>query len=75
MSIRDIVAAAYRYSWPRLGHYRDPVWIIQYSTNRDHFRMQYSTLEYIQSFLVSTSSENAGMTRVKRGEEIWINET
>ena len=34
-----------------------------------------STLEYIHSFLISTSLENAGMTHVKRDEEIWINET
>ena len=35
-----------------------------------------STLGYIQSFPVSISLENVGMTHVKKkDEEIWINET
>ena len=60
-----------------------PVWVItttsfgSYSTIQIEITVAYndSTLEYIQSFPVSTSLENAGMTHVKRDEEIWINET
>ena len=40
MPIRDTVAATYIYSWPCLGHYRDPVWVIQYSTDRDPYLVQ-----------------------------------
>ena len=48
-----------------------------YSTVHIEITVVYSdsTLGYIQSFLASTSLENAGMTHVKRGKEIWINET
>ena len=68
MPIKDTIVAAYRYSWPCLGHYRDPVWVIQYSTIQIEIIVAYSdsTLGYIQSFPVSTSLENVGMTHVKR---------
>ena len=69
MPIKDSAVATYRYSWPRLGHYCETVHIeitVAYSD---------STLGYIQAFPVSTFLENAGMTHVKRDEEIWINET
>ena len=36
MPIRDTDAATYRYNWPSLGHYSGPVWVIQYSIDRDH---------------------------------------
>ena len=75
MPIRDTVAAAYRFSWPHLGPYRDPFG--SYSTIQIKIIVAYndSTLGNIQSFPVSTSLENASMTHVKRDEEIWINET
>ena len=55
-----------------------PVWVINatsfesYSTVQIEITVAYrdSTLGYIQSFLISTSLENAGMTHVKRDEEI-----
>ena len=60
-----------------------PIWVItatpfgSYNTIQMEITVAYSdsTLGYIQSFPVSTSLENAGMTHVKRDEEIWINET
>ena len=74
MLIRDIIAAAYRYSWPRLGHYCDPAWVIPVQIE---ITVPYSdsTLGYIQPFPISTSMENTSMTHVKRDEDIWINET
>ena len=59
-----------------------PVWVItatpfgSYSTVQIEIIVAYSdsTLGNIQSFLVSTSLENACMTHVKRNKEIWINE-
>ena len=56
----------------------DPVLVItatpfgSYSTIQIKITVAYSdsTLGYIQSFLVSTSLENASMTHVKRYEEI-----
>ena len=61
----------------------DPVWVItatsfgSYSTIQIEITVAYSasTLRYIQSFPISTSLENEGMTHVKRDEEIWINAT
>ena len=61
-----------------------PVWVItatpfgSYSAVQIEITIAYndSTLENMQSFPISTSLENAGMTHVKkRVEEIWINET
>ena len=60
-----------------------PVWVITATLFESYSIVQIniivassdSTLGYIQSFLVSTSLENAGMTHVKRDEERWINET
>ena len=59
-----------------------PVWVVtatpfgSYSTVQIEIIVAYSdsTLRYIQSFPISTSLENTGMTHVKRDEEIWINE-
>ena len=70
MPIKDTVVVVYIYSWPHLDHYRDPVWVIQYSTV--HIEI---IVGYIQFFPVSASLEKAGITHVKRDEEIWINET
>ena len=83
MPIRDTFAAAYRYNWPHLSHYLNPVWVItvtpfgSYSIVQIEITVAYSasTLRYIQSFPISTSLENAGMKHVKRDKEIWINET
>ena len=75
MPIRDTVATTYKYSWPRLGHYRDPFGL--YSIVQIEITIVYSdsTLRYIQSFPLSTSLENAGMIHIKRDKDIWINKT
>ena len=40
MPIRDIDATTYRYNLPRFGHYSDPVWVIQYNIDKDHYLVQ-----------------------------------